>query len=246
MESKELFSILDSVDSTNNYAMARVHEGLASHGQAWFSAMQTAGKGQREKKWYSRPGENIALSIAMQPGSVFQGKQFLFNAFIACECFHFLKKYAGEYTRIKWPNDLYWRDRKAGGILIENNMLGSQWNWAVVGIGLNINQENFPPDLPNPVSMKQITGKSENILSMAKLLHSHILSTFAKLSPSNLASLISDYNRFLYKKNEEVKLRKNRTVFTTTVKSVNEFGQLLTQDAIERRFDFGEVEWVVS
>jgi BirA family biotin operon repressor/biotin-[acetyl-CoA-carboxylase] ligase len=244
MESKELFSILDSVDSTNNYAMARVHEGLASHGQAWFSAMQTAGKGQREKKWYSRPGENIAISIAMQPGSLFQGRQFLFNAFIACECYLFFKKYAGENVRIKWPNDLYWRDRKAGGILIENNMQASQWNWAIVGIGLNINQENFPPDLPNPVSLKQITGKPENISTLAMELHSQILSAFSKLSSSSLENLIPDYNRFLYKKNEEVKLRKNRTVFTTTIKSVNEFGQLLTHDAIERRFDFGEVEWI--
>lgn len=244
MESKELFSILDSVDSTNNYAMARVHEGLARHGQAWFSAMQSAGKGQREKKWYSRPGENIALSIALQPGSLFQGRQFMFNAFIAFECYIFLKNYAGDNTRIKWPNDLYWRDRKAGGILIENIIHASHWNWAVVGIGLNINQENFPPDLPNPVSLKQITGRPENIVSMAMALHSHILSEFATLTSISLEKIITGYNSFLYKKNEEVKLRKNRTVFTTTIKSVNEFGQLLTEDVIERKFDFGEVEWI--
>ncbi|MEO6406340.1 MAG: biotin--[acetyl-CoA-carboxylase] ligase [Ferruginibacter sp.] len=246
MKSKELFSILDSVDSTNNYAMAMLHEGLAIHGQAWFSALQTEGKGQREKKWYSRPGENIALSIALLPGSLFQGKQFLFNAFISLQCYNFLKPFIGDNIKIKWPNDIYWRDRKAGGILIENKMKARKWEWAVVGIGLNINQESFPPELPNPVSLKQITGSTENILSIAMNLHSSILSAFEALDPAKLEKLMNEYNEALYKKNEAVKLRKENIVFSTTVKSVNPFGQLLTQDAIERKFDFGEVEWVIG
>ena len=244
LKSTELFSILDSVDSTNNYAMAKIHAGMAKHGMAWFAHDQQAGKGQFGKNWESKAGQNITLSIAITPAAVFFQNQFYFNAVVAIACMEFFKKYAGAETFIKWPNDLYWRDRKAGGILIENNMQASQWKWAIAGIGLNINQENFPPDLPNPVSLKQITGKPENILSMAMALHTRIVSAFAQLSDANIENLIPDYNSFLYKKNEEVKLRKNRTVFATTVKSVNEFGQLLTQDAIERQFDFGEVEWV--
>src|SRR5688572_2022740 len=164
------FTILSSVDSTNNYAMARVQAGLAQHGAAWFAHEQTAGKGQRNKHWLTNPSENILLSVVLQPFTLTASEQFLLSASVALACCDFYKNYAGEETSIKWPNDLYWRDRKAGGILIENNFRGSEWVFAIAGIGININQTSFDPALPNPVSLKQITGKNFNVIQLAREL----------------------------------------------------------------------------
>ena len=79
-------------------------------------------------------------------------------------------EFAGEETKIKKPNDIYWRDRKAGGILIENIVRGTDWTWTVIGIGLNINQTQFSNEAGNPVSLKQITGKDWDIKTMQKKL----------------------------------------------------------------------------
>jgi BirA family biotin operon repressor/biotin-[acetyl-CoA-carboxylase] ligase len=246
MDQCGLFSILDSVDSTNNYAMGQVHAGLAKHGMAWFAANQTAGKGQRGKAWQSNPGDNIILSIAITPPAGTQPHQFFFNAAIALACSRFLETLTGVALEIKWPNDIYWRDRKAGGILIENVLQGNQWKWAVIGIGINVNQTRFSMLPHNPVSVKEITGNSYDAAALAKQLHLVILDTVAGLTHIPAATLIADYNAALYKKGKDVQLRKNNIVFKTNINKVDEFGNLLTRDAIERSYMFGEVEWIIE
>lgn len=114
--------ILPVIDSTNNYAMGQATAGQAGHGTVYFALEQTAGKGQRGKTWLTTPGENIMMSVVIQPQALKTSQQFLLSAAIALGCYDFFKNYAGEETRIKWPNDLYWRDRKAGGILIESRL----------------------------------------------------------------------------------------------------------------------------
>ena len=251
------FIELRSIDSTNKYAMALVHvdilpdgQGEAQHGMAIFSHEQTAGKGQRGKNWASEKGSNIALSILLNPYPLSIQSQFKLSVCIAISTFELFSKYAGDETRIKWPNDLYWRDRKAGGILIENVIQSSQstvgsWEWAVVGIGININQSFFDPDLPNPVSLKQITGKNYEPLGLAKELCSIIEKNYQILIAGNFEILFNKYQAHLYKKDEKVKLKKGNRVFETTIKRVSEAGQLITQHSIEERFEFGEVEWII-
>ena len=168
------FIVLDSVDSTNNYAMARVHEGLSRHGNAYFSSIQTEGKGQRGKLWETSINVNIALSIVLEPATLNALQQFQLSVAVTMGCFDFVNFYAGDETTIKWPNDIYWRDRKAGGILIENIFHGKEWKYAVAGIGININQPYFDDSLKNAVSLKQITGKSFYTLALARELHQSI------------------------------------------------------------------------
>lgn len=240
-----LFNILGSVDSTNNYAMAIVHEGMAIHGMAWYANEQTAGKGQRGKQWQSQPGSNIILSIALQPGPVFASNPFYLSALAAIGCIEFLQKISSEKFYIKWPNDLYWRDRKTGGILIENNYSGSNWNWAVLGIGLNVNQKEFASGLQQATSLAQITGK-ENLdpLVLAQELSTYILKKYNAAEQSGFHLLLQQYNNLLYKKDKTVRLKKENAVFSTTIKGVNKFGQLLTEDSLQRSFNFGEVQWM--
>src|SRR4030095_3960653 len=251
------FIELQSIDSTNKYAMGLVHgdhlpdgQGETQHGIAIFTHEQTAGKGQRGKNWASETGSNIALSILLNPYPLSIPDQFRLSIYIAVSVWDFFSKYAGDETKIKWPNDLYWRDSKAGGILIENVVQSNQsevgsWQWAVVGIGININQTFFDPDLPNPVSLKQLTGKNFEPIELAKELCSIIEENYQMLIAGNFAILFNKYQTHLYKKDEKVKLKKGTRVFETTIKGVSETGQLITQHSIEERFEFGEVEWVV-
>ena len=237
------FTILNTVDSTNNYAMGRVHDGLAKHGMLWFANEQTAGKGQRGKAWVTEKGKNIAMSLVLEPGRLQITDQFHLSAAVALACFQFFAAYAGEETKIKWPNDLFWRDRKAGGILIENKYQAKAWKWAVVGIGININQTRFDKFLINPVSLKQITGKTFNTIELAKELYALLMKNLAELKTAE--NIMEQYNEHLYKINKNVTLRNGDVKFETVIKEVSKEGRLITVDAIEREFDFGEVEWVL-
>jgi BirA family transcriptional regulator, biotin operon repressor / biotin---[acetyl-CoA-carboxylase] ligase len=243
MVEDSFFTILDTVDSTNNYAMQQAHNGLAKHGMAWFAAAQTAGKGQRGKNWTSEKGKNIAISLVLVPEQLKITNPFHLSAVVAVACFEFLKQYAGDEIKIKWPNDLFWRDRKAGGILIENKFQGKDWKWAVVGIGININQTVFGKDLNNAVSLKQITGKTFDAVALAKELHALLMKNVSAVTAPD--EILQQYNQHLYKINELVTLRKSGVKFDTVIKEVSAQGKLVTVDAIEREFDFGEVEWVL-
>ena len=225
-------------------------QGEAQHGMAIFTREQTAGKGQRGKDWTSQKDLNIALSILLNPYPLSVPDQFKLSVCIAVSVCELFSKYAGDETKIKWPNDIYWRDRKAGGILIENIIQSSQsevgrWQWSVIGIGININQTVFDPNLPNPVSLKQITGKIHEPIDLAKELCSIIEKNYQLLVAGNFMTLFNKYQTSLYKKDEKVKLKKGIRVFETIIKGVSETGQLITQHSIEERFEFGEVEWVL-
>lgn len=246
MPENDLFSILDTVDSTNNYAMAAVHAGLAKHGQAWFAREQTAGKGQRGKVWQSRPGENIALSIVLKPPAIFRSNPFLLNAVVSLATQRFFQQQAGKEIHIKWPNDIYWRDRKAGGILIENIFADKILKWSVAGIGLNINQRSFHQSLQHATSLYGISGRESDPAQLAELLYNEALRSINAFRPEDTADLLDRYNNVLFKKDAGVKLKKGSVVFHTNIKAVNEFGQLITEDSIERLFNFGEVEWVMG
>ncbi|RYF81428.1 MAG: biotin--[acetyl-CoA-carboxylase] ligase [Chitinophagaceae bacterium] len=109
------FLELQQVESTNNYATGAVHEGMAQHGMAVFAHHQTKGKGQHNKTWISDAGKNIAMSVVLQPPGLSLSQSFLISMATAVAVNSFFATYAGSETKVKWPNDLYWRDRKAGG-----------------------------------------------------------------------------------------------------------------------------------
>jgi BirA family transcriptional regulator, biotin operon repressor / biotin---[acetyl-CoA-carboxylase] ligase len=245
------FIELLSVDSTNNYARQQIHAGLAQHGMAFFAHEQVAGKGQRGKVWASEKGENIILSLIVKPQPLQLAQQFQLSACVAVTVQDFFMRYAGDDTKIKWPNDLYWQDRKAGGVLIES-VVSSQhstvgnWQWAIIGIGININQTGFPDDLPNPVSLKQITGKNFDTVELAKELCGILEKRFNELIEDGFENIYNTYLAHLYKRKATVKLKKGSKVFQTTIEGISPTGKLITQHAIQEEFGFGEVEWVIT
>ncbi len=241
----EPFNELTSVNSTNIYAMNQLQANLAAHGTAFFAHEQTAGKGQRGKQWQAETGQNIVLSVVVDTSCLAIYQQFFLSAAVAVACYEFLLQYIPNDLSIKWPNDLYWCDRKAGGILIENVIAGNNWKWAVIGIGLNINQTIFTDLTNKAVSIKQITGKHFNPVELAQKLCAILNDYYTQLKLGNGLQIIEKYNNSLYKKGEKVLFKKNNAVGVYTIQSVNAQGELVVQSAIEETFNHGTVEWII-
>lgn len=237
------FTELPAVDSTNNYAMGLVREGMAQHGAAVFAHEQTKGRGQRNKEWLSTKGQNIALTVVVEAKDLNPAQPFLLSMMTANATKEFVNSNVGNDIRIKWPNDIYWRDRKAAGILIENVWQGSEWKFAIVGIGININQTDFGEMQEKAVSLKQITGKEFIPVELAKEL-CDVLEENYRVWVKTPELIIEKYRSQLYKKNETVKLKKDSRIFSAVVKDVTTNGELVVQHAIEERFSLGEVEWL--
>jgi len=233
---------LESVDSTNNYAMGRIHEGLARDGMVCLTHHQWAGKGQREKSWQSEPRQNLMMSLIIEPGSLLLTQQFLFSAAIALGILDTIPSFEINNWSVKWPNDIYWNDRKAAGILIESVIQGQHWPFAVVGVGMNLNQESFPADIPNAISLKQITGKNYDPVSVAREMVSAIQNQISNLK-KDPTGILKTYNQFLYKNGQPIALKKRNEIIITDLKGVDSTGLLITEAG---SFSFGEVHFMLN
>ena len=157
MENKTDIIWLDSVDSTNDEARRHISE---IDNLSVVSALeQTEGRGQHGNRWSSQPGENLTFSLVVKNFMIKANEQHAISQVTALSLVALLSMY-GIDARIKWPNDIYVGDEKICGILIENSLKGQEIDWSIIGIGLNVNQTEFPDDLPNPISMKLSTGNS--------------------------------------------------------------------------------------
>ena len=172
---------LSTIDSTNIYAMAQIKAGLAKSGSCFRADFQTQGKGQHGRVWESSKGQNILCSYILELEKLDALKKWAptdqigFSAAIALGAMAFFAAFAGSETKIKKPNDIYFRDRKAGGILIENLVRGKEWTWAVIGIGMNINQNSFSSAAvnsvsSNPISLQEISNQSWDVKKMQQHL----------------------------------------------------------------------------
>ncbi len=239
------FIILKKVDSTNNYAMGLVQKGVAHSGDAVFAMEQTSGKGRRGKSWESLKGQDIVLTVISEMQWLPVLSQVQLSVAVAVACHDFFSGYTGNDVKIKWPNDIFINDRKAGGILIENVIKGHIWQWAVIGIGLNINQEGLETRNLRAISLKQVTGKTYNARSLAKELHENVLAKISDLKSGGYNKMLDAYNKNLFARDKKVKLKKGNIIFETTVQRISSSGELITKDVMERTFGFDEVEWIL-
>jgi BirA family biotin operon repressor/biotin-[acetyl-CoA-carboxylase] ligase len=244
------FTELTEVDSTNIYAMNQVKTNLAGHGAAFLAQKQWAGKGQMGKVWEAETGQNILLSVVLDPKKlVFDGlalEPSVVSMLVAVGCFNFFITYAGDETSIKWPNDIYWRDRKAAGILIENSFRGPIWQWSIAGMGVNINQTEFGTGLTKAVSLKQITGKTFQVPALAKELCSYIDAALQMLIDKGPDTLLALYTNVLYKKGEQVQLEIEGQKITATICRVLSNGHLEieTENGIKQSHALGAIQWL--
>jgi BirA family transcriptional regulator, biotin operon repressor / biotin---[acetyl-CoA-carboxylase] ligase len=242
----EPFIELSSINSTNIYAMSQLQANLAEHGAAFFAHEQTRGKGQRGKNWQATPGKNLILSVLVDIQPLATQPIFGLHCLTTLACIDLLCTFLPEDLCIKWPNDLYWRDRKAGGILIETVFKKGLPHYAVVGIGVNINEENFPTLPKKAVSLKQITGQTYDPVMLAKQLCTHLNDRYNTLIKGNFNEQLLQFNERLFKRNEKVRLKKNGATAAYLIKEVNLSGELIAEAGIDYSFQFGEIEWIMQ
>ena len=223
--------------------MRLIHEGMAQHGTVVLAHEQTKGKGQRNKQWISAPNQNLMFSLIIEPFGLSPAQVFLLSMSVANGVHDFFNKYAGDQTKIKWPNDLFWCDRKAGGILIENIIQGAKWKQAIIGIGININQTDFG-EFKKAVSLRMITGTTYKTVELAKDLLFFLDQSFHTLA-KDITSVTDLYHHNLYRLNETIDFKKDQTIHRGLLKGVNTKGQLLIQGGEgEKLFNVGEIEWL--
>jgi BirA family biotin operon repressor/biotin-[acetyl-CoA-carboxylase] ligase len=240
------FIVLDSVDSTNNYAMGKVNAHAISEGTAYFAEAQTSGKGQRGKSWESDRGSNMLLSVVLQPVMLNPENQFPLSAGAALAASDLLMQYCQtEDCTIKWTNDIYWRDRKAGGILIENVLRGNTWIYGIIGIGINVNQQTFSPALPNPVSLSQITGKHLDPQTLARQFCEKLESWYGILQKDGPRKVLAEYGARLFRLNRPTLFREGTETFEGIIRGVGSDGKLILEtEAGNKEFGFGSLEFV--
>ncbi len=154
----QIFHIAETT-STNDVLKKMLLKNALEEGFTVVADFQTDGRGQVAKKWESERGKNLLFSTVFYPSDVPIQQQFLFSKAMALGLRSALTELLNEEVRIKWPNDIYWHDKKLCGILIETSVSGGFMTQVIVGVGINVNQTQFVSDAPNPVSMCQIAGK---------------------------------------------------------------------------------------
>ena len=243
--SKNTF-FLTEVESTNNYANQLVLSKAAEHGTVVLAQHQKKGKGQQGNSWESEAGKNLLASIILFPNFLSATKQFYLSKIASLAIVDFLKTETNGIA-IKWPNDIYIQHKKVAGILIENSIKGQNLSSAIIGVGLNLNQEIFVSDAPNPVSLKQITGKDYDIEFVAETIFENINNWYRKLENGGFDEIDTSYFNQLLRTNEWAVYAKQGKQFEARINGIGEFGQLILEErnGALSKFMFKEVEFVI-
>lgn len=154
------YILLQEVPSTNTYLKSMAH--MFESGTVIQAYVQTAGRGQKGNSWEAAPGKNATFSQLIKKPQIDVKEQFFLSEAVSLAIVDALEQYVGD-IKIKWPNDIYYKDSKLCGILIEHSLGDGGIEHSIVGVGVNINQQLFISDAPNPVSLQNITGENYDI-----------------------------------------------------------------------------------
>lgn len=234
------------VDSTNLEAKRKLKRDYDDKAFWIITDDQYAGKGYGKSQWESEPGSNFTGSLIFFPKGLPASQQFRLSKSVSLGIADFLELYL-DNVKIKWPNDLYVKDKKIGGILIENEIIGDLISLSVMGVGVNINQSTFLSNAPNPVSLKQIIGVELELKEVIGLLSSSIENRLEQLTPLSMESLDKEYLCKLYRFNEFAPYKYHNQWLEGKIFGIGEFGELLIKDKknIIHSFGFKEVEFIL-
>lgn len=247
MADEFLIKHLRVVDSTNNYAREAAEALWAEAGGhdrivAVIADLQTAGRGQRGNSWHSLPGENLLLTMLVRPRFLAPKRQFLLSQAVALAVSDTLRE-CGIEASLKWPNDIYVADKKLAGILVELDYEADYISQAIIGVGLNVNQTQFPPLERRPVSMRLLTNRRFEVTSVAERLLRSFRRRYSMIALRPEA-LCREYKRSLIGWNEPMKYTDASGSFVARIEDVEPDGHLLLRrdDATLSRYAFKEVE----
>ncbi|MEI6677970.1 MAG: biotin--[acetyl-CoA-carboxylase] ligase [Mariniphaga sp.] len=233
---------IHETDSTNNYAATQLLTKRLQEGIVFVADSQFDGRGQSGNKWESEPSRNLTFSILLYPDFLEIGKQFEISKAISIGIADFLKELT-DYVSIKWPNDIYIGQGKAAGILIENSIRGNIISTCIVGIGLNINQQSFFSDAPNPVSLSGITGKVYNLGESLTNLCLKIDARYRQLRDGKFSQIDNDYTDILFQRDVWSIYSDENGHFEGKLLGVDQIGRLMieTRSGRVNKYQFKEV-----
>lgn len=235
------FTELEQIGSTNDLARERIETGSALHGEVFFAWHQTAGRGQLGKPWMSSPKQNLAMTLVLENKQLPDPIPFHLSASCATACQAVLTEITRGDLHIKWPNDLYWKNRKMGGLLIE-----TQPSWSIVGLGINVNQTEFDPSLPNPVSIRQITGKEHSPKELARKIVDALNKKIGEWKQLDFSVLLDQYRSNLFGKEQVFPVRENGQEKIVRMVDVDNNGGLIIEENGEKRTVFSGLEWIIK
>ena len=241
---------IDETDSTNRWLKSQQltansprNATLSQREQptAIWADYQTAGRGCGTNTWESERGKNLLFSLLLHPENLPANEQFQISMAISLAIIDALGQLVGDLS-IKWPNDIYWRNGKLAGILIENTLQGSCIKDSIIGVGLNVNQLRFVSDAPNPVSLANLTGR---LFDREALLY-QLLDAF-DAEWAALEGVRWRYLQQLYRRTDFHRYRDAHGEFLAKIVTVEDDGHLTleTIDGYTRRYAFKEVQFVL-
>ena len=242
---------LNETDSTNRYLQQLCQEAGNNKVKEFTTVCadyQTAGKGQRGNSWEAAKGANLLFSFVCYPTFVPIRQQFVLSQLISLGIKETLDEYCSDIS-IKWPNDIYWKEKKICGILIENDLQGNSIGRCISGIGLNINQEVFLSDAPNPISLKQITGKHYQRETILEKVMQRIEQSYQKLKEDSAyaSELATRYAASLFRREGLHCYQDKDGLFNARLVRVEADGRFVLMDEAnqERSYLFKEVQYVL-
>ena len=227
---------IKTTNSTNSLMKEMLAKGEWPEGERFlYTGYQTAGRGQTGNSWESEADKNLLCSILLPPNK----NLYFLNIAVGVA----LLRVIGEDFTIKWPNDIYYGDKKVAGILIENAIIGNEIKYSIAGIGLNVNQTTFVSDAPNPVSLKQITGKEYDIERLMSLLFETVQSVLNESEQEVWAY----YKSHLYRREGFWPFEDKNGRFEAAIQNVLPTGEIILCDrqGNQRIYEFKQIRYVL-
>ena len=239
-------TFLPEIDSTNSYLASLLRNISLPEGSVIRAGFQIKGRGQKGAVWESEAGKNLLLSFLFYPSFISPKDVFLLNKTFSLAIYDFVSLWLKKDVTIKWPNDIFWKNKKVCGILIENSINSSTISSCIIGMGININQKLFSAELINPVSFWMAKQKEYDLDELFNSLCSCMEVRYLQLKNDDIKSLDEDYRSVLFSLDQWKKFESNGIRFNGRIQGVDEYGKLLIEtDKNEiKKFDLKEVKFV--
>ena len=236
-----------TLDSTNQYLQNLLNEGADIADNIVVTDFQTSGKGQGKNVWESEDGKNLLFSIALDMSFLKAENQFILTQIVSVTIINVLKKHLPEESLfIKWPNDIYFNDKKIAGILIKNEIKGMMMGTSIIGIGLNVNQTSFDENLPNPISMKIITGKDYDLYELLSSISQQLSANSQQPTTNSQQPTANSYIKHLYRYQQWALYEHEGQVKEMMIIGYDQFGRLILKEKNDREVvcDLKEIAFV--
>ncbi len=219
---------LPETDSTNHQLQMLLKSGPVKEGFTVSTAYQHTGRGQMGKFWHSMPGQNILMSFVLYPTSIKADEQFYLSMAISLGVYDFLTEMVSGVS-IKWPNDIMVGNEKICGVLIQNTLSGENISNSIIGLGLNVNQIDFVPELSFATSLKKLTAKEYNLPACQLRLTDSIDERYKQLKSRQFELLKANYTQHLFEIMQPHNFLIESQVIRGTIKGVDKYGCLLLE-----------------